>query len=406
MREQLIRDMHRAVREVTQWPRKEVRIFHHNDSDGLSSGAILTRAFERAGFRIERFCLEKPYPALLQKVYEQEGGIIVFADFAGRIAPILSDLNRERNLTLILDHHVAAASTDPKVHNLDPCLYGLKGDRDISGSTTCYLFAHTLDPANRDLAHIAAIGAVGDEFFVDGCLVSENRDVTLEAVRQGKMEIRKQEVGERYYLNTRRGQLPCDEFGAYLDTLGAAGYYQSGPEMGVQVCLEGTTEESDRMLAELKSVQARAFEEELKRIRSGGLIKTDHIQWFQVENRFKPMGVKMIGVFCDAIKNSEHVDPDKYVAGFQIIPDQIPGFGPIGMKDVKISMRVSAKMEANIRAGRTIGLDVLLPEATNKLGGFSDACHTLTAATTVAIGKEKQLIEEMEKILSQVDSVD
>ena len=55
-------------------------------------------------------------------IYEQEGGIIVFADFAGRIAPILSDLNRGRNLTLILDHHVAEPSTDPKVHNLDPCL--------------------------------------------------------------------------------------------------------------------------------------------------------------------------------------------------------------------------------------------------------------------------------------------
>ena len=403
MRENLIKDMQKAIEELPQWPRKEVQVFHHNDSDGLSSGAILTRTFERAGFGIKRFCLEKPYPALLQKVYAQEGGIIVFADFAGRIAPILSDLNRGRNLTLILDHHVAEASTDPKVHNLDPCLYGLKGDRDISGSTTCYLFARTLDPDNKDLAYMAAIGAVGDEFFVDGCLVSENRDVTLEAVKQGKMEIREQAVGERYYLNTPRGQVPCDEFGAYLDTLGAAGYYQNGPDMGIKVCLEGTTEDSDRMLADLKSVQAAAFEEELKRIQSGALIKTDHIQWFQVENRFQPMGVKMIGVFCDAIKNSEHVDPAKYVAGFQIIPDEIPGFGPIGMNDVKISMRVSAQMEADIRAGRTMGLDVLLPEATNKLGGFSDACHTLTAATTVAIGKEEQLIEEMERILKEVD---
>lgn len=403
MREQLIKDMQKAVEEITHWPRKKVQIFHHNDSDGLSSGAILTRTFERAGFEIKRFCLEKPYPALLQKVYEQEGGIIVFADFAGRIAPILSDLNRGRNLTLILDHHVAEVSTDPKVHNLDPCLYGLKGDRDISGSTTCYLFARTLDPANKDLAYLAAIGAVGDEFFVDGCLVSENRDVTLEAVKQGKMEIREQEAGERYYLNTPRGQVPCDEFGAYLDTLGAAGYYQNGPDMGIKVCLDGTTEDSDRMLEKLKSVQAKAFEEELNRIQSGALIKTDHIQWFEVKNRFKPMGVKMIGVFCNAIKNTEHVDPSKYVAGFQIIPDEIPGFGPIGMKDVKISMRVSAKMEADIRAGRTMGLDVLLPEATNKLGGFSDACHTLTAATTVAIGKEEQLIQEMEKLLSKVD---
>jgi single-stranded DNA-specific DHH superfamily exonuclease len=69
----------------------------------------------------------------LAKVYEQEGSVLIFADFAGKIAPLISDLNSGRNLTLILDHHVAEPSTDPKVHNLDPDLFGLKGDRDISG---------------------------------------------------------------------------------------------------------------------------------------------------------------------------------------------------------------------------------------------------------------------------------
>jgi len=403
LRDQLINAMENAIREVKQWPKKEAQIFHHNDSDGLSSGAILTRTFERADFAVRRFCLEKPYPALLQKVYDQEGGLIVFADFAGRIAPLLSDLNQGRNLTLILDHHVAAAATDPRVHNLDPDLYGLKGDRDIAGATTCYLFAHTWDSVNKDLAVIAAIGAVGDEFFVDGCLVNENRAVALEAVKQGRMEIRPHAMGERYYLNTASGPVPCDEFGAYLDTLGAAGFYRNGPDLGVKVCLEGKSAESDRMLNDLKVIQAKAFEDAISRIQSGALKKTEHIQWFHVENRFAPMGVKMIGVFCDAIKNTAYVDPDRYVAGFQIIPDQIPGFGPVGMNDVKISMRVSGKMEDEIRAGKKMGLDVLLPEATNKLGGFSDACHTLTAATTVAIGKEEALIQEMEKILSKVD---
>jgi hypothetical protein len=155
------------------------------------------------------------------------------------------------------------------------------------------------------------------------------------------------------------------------------------------------------MLQALKAVQAKAFEQEIRRLKSGALKKTEHIQWFQVENRFKPMGVKMIGVFCDAIKNSDFIDPKRYVAGYQIIPTEIPGFGPISMNDVKISMRVSAFMEAEIRSGRSMALNILLPEATNKLGGFSDACHSLTAATTVAIGKEEALIEEMEKILAQ-----
>ncbi len=111
------------------------------------------------------------------------------------------------------------------------------------------------------------------------------------------------------------------------------------------------------------------------------------------------MGVKMIGAFCDAIRETKLIDPQKYLAGFQIIPDEIPGFGSIKFDQVKISMRVSPQMEGEIRAGKVMGLNILLPEATNRLGGFSDACHSLTAATTVAIGKEEKLIEEMEKII-------
>jgi single-stranded-DNA-specific exonuclease len=397
----LIDAMGLAIQELNRWPEKTVQVFHHNDSDGLSSGAILSRAFERQGYKVQRFCLEKPYPAVLRKVYEQEGGIIVFADFAGRIAPLLSDLNNGRNLTLILDHHVAVASTDPRVHNLDPDLYGLKGDRDISGSTTCYLFALALDQANSDLASIAAIGAVGDGFFVDGKLVSQNRAAAMEAVHQGLIEIKGYTNGEQYYLNTTKGQLNCIEVGDYLDLLGGVGYYKDGPDMGVKVCLDGFSPETDRLVEELKVIRTKIFNEEITRLRSGELIQSPHIQWFQVEKRFFPMGVKMIGAFCDAIKDTDLIDPKKYLAGFQTIPDEIPGFGAIKFNEVKVSMRVSPYMEGEIRAARAMGLNILLPEATNKLGGFSDACHSLTAATTVAIGKEEKLINEMEQIIER-----
>jgi hypothetical protein len=349
--------------------------------------------------------LEKPYPAVLKKVYEQEGRILIFADFAGRIAPLISELNQGRNLTLILDHHVAEASTDSKVHNLDPDLFGLKGDRDISGSTTCYLFAVTMDPANHDLAPIAAVGAVADGFFVDGRLVSQNRDAALEAAQQGNFEIEEVENGEKYWLKNSNGNIPVLEFGDYLDLLGGVGYYQNGPDMGVKVCLEGVSPESDQMVEELKATRRRIFDDEIARLQCGGWKQAPHIQWFHVENRFFPMGVKMIGAFCDAIRETKLIDPNKYLAGFQIIPDEIPGFGAIRFNEVKISMRVSPYMEREIRAGRIMGLNILLPEATNRLGGFSDACHSLTAATTVAIGKEEQLIEEMEKIIQGESNV-
>ncbi len=391
--------MEQAIRELRAWPDKTVQLFHHNDSDGLSSGAVLTRALEREGFKVQRYCLEKPYPAVLRKVFEQEGKLLIFADFAGRIAPLISDLNQSRNLVLLLDHHVAEPSRDPKVHNLDPDLFGLKGDRDISASTTCYLFARCLNEVNRDLAYVAAIGAVGDGFFVDGALVSQNHDAAVEAEQQGLIQIKKQAVGEQYFLTGSKGGVLVSELGDYLDVLGGVGYYQGGPDMGVKVCLEGVSPESDRMVEELKAVRTRIFDQEIARLRAGELHQAPHIQWFHVQKRLFPMGVKMIGAFCDAIRITDLIDPKKYLAGFQIIPDEIPGIGAIRFNEVKVSMRVSPAMENEIRAGHLMGLNILLPEATSRLGGFSDACHSLTAAVTVAIGKEELLIEEMEKII-------
>jgi hypothetical protein len=391
--------MEAAITEVDGWRDRWVQILHHNDADGLSSAAVLTRAFERRDFEVSRVCLEKPYPAVLEKVFEERDRLIVLTDFAGRIAPLISDLNRSRNLVLILDHHKAQPATDPQVHLLDPELFGLRGDRDITASTTCYLFACTLDEANRDLAGIAAVGAVGDRFFVDGRLAGPNREAAFEAERQGQLEIEDGDDGEHYFLLTSTGRVDCSDFARGLDTLGGAGYHCGGPETGVAVCLEGPTTESEEILKELRSIQDRTFAGEIARIREAGWNQTTHIQWIHVHDRFEPMGVKMIGAFLDAIRNSDLADPEKYLAGFQTVPNQVPGIGAFDFNQAKVSMRVADSMEAGIRGGEILGLDLLLPEATGRVGGFSDACHSLTAATTVPVGSENRLIVEMEKVL-------
>jgi hypothetical protein len=396
----LLAAMEAAIAEVVRLGDQKVQILHHNDADGLCSGAILTRAFERKGVDPHRICLEKPYPAVLEKVFDQEDRLIVLTDFAGRIAPLISDLNRGRNLVLILDHHRAELPTDDRVHLLDPEIFGLRGDRDITASTTCFLFARTLDSRNRDLARVATIGAVGDRFFVDGRLAGPNREAALETQRQGLLEIEDEEHGETYTLITSSGPIDCSAFARNLDTFGGAGYYRGGPEVGIAVCLDGPTRESNAKLSELREVQERAFYEEVKRIRRDGWRQTEHIQWLHVHDRFEPMGVKMIGAFLDAIRNTEDVDPGRYLAGFQIIPNQVPGIGEFEFDQVKISMRVADPMEEGIRSGDVLGLDILLPEATAQVDGFSDACHSLTAATTVAVGREEELIEQMERILT------
>jgi len=399
MLSELMAAMAAAVDEIGKWPDRTVQLLHHNDADGLTAGAILTRAFEGAGFTVDRYCLEKPYPVVLEKVCMQADRLIVFADFAGRSAPLISALNQGRNLIVILDHHKAAPVADDRLLHLNPELYGLAGDRDMSAATTAFLFARTLDADNTDLAGLAVIGAVGDGFFVDGRLAGPNREVAQEAEQQGGLEIQRVENGEKYVCRLVGRSLSCRKLSAYLDTLGAVGYYRNGPELGIHVCLNGMTPESDRIHANLEKLQARAFETEFQRIRQEGLQETDHIQWFHVEDRFAPMGVKTIGTFCERYKERAPFKSGKFTAGFQVIPAEVPGFGLLGLNQVKISMRVPENLQREIRAGRVPGLDAFLPAATSRLDGFADACHSLAAATTVAVGREAALINLMEEML-------
>jgi single-stranded-DNA-specific exonuclease len=399
MIEEWMRRMEQAWRELSNWNQSKVHIFHHNDTDGLTSGAILTEAFEGKGYAVHRYALEKPYPAVLKKIFTQKREVLIFADFAGRIAPLLSELNGGRNLVLILDHHAALEATDSKVYNLDPDLFGLKGDLDISASVTCYAFSKVMDQKNIDLAYLASLGAVGDEFFLDGKLVSENRGAVLEAVEQGRVRIEEQENGEDYLFKTADGEISGASLSEYLETLGAVGYYGKGPDLAIEVCLKGFTEKSHQAYKTFLALKEEKFRHEIERLKSGRMNQATYIQWFHVENRLSPMGVKMIGALCDALKNMDFIQPEKYLAGFQVIPNEIPGFGRVELNEVKISMRVSRYLEERIRAKKALGLNQFLPEATDKLHGFSDACHSLTAATTVAIGKEEELIKEMDQIL-------
>ena len=114
------------------------------------------------------------------------------------------------------------------------------------------------------------------------------------------------------------------------------------------------------------------------------------------------MGVKMIGVFCNIIKNMDFLDKTKYLAGFQTVPNKVPGFGEIEFNSTKISMRVSNFLTEKIRSGSAPGLSSFLPAATLNMGGFADACHGLSAATTVKIGQEEDLIIEIEKELTKL----
>ena len=406
MKKDLLRAMEQAISALKQEAGRKITLLHHNDTDGLSSGTILLNVFEKIGYTVERFSLEKPYPQVLDKLFARSGEIIVLADFAGKIAPLISEKNGQKNLVIILDHHPPESVDDERVHLLDGELFGLKGDRDISASAACYLFADLLlrsfgVDAEPDV-HLGVLGAIGDGFFVNGALAGVNREVLDSAVNRGLMKVTRTESGEKYRIRINSREYDAAEICNVLDTVGGVGYYQNGTDTGIEICRNGVNSKTAEYAKDLKKKQDAIFSREIEHIESN-LITTEHLQWFDVKDRFQPMGVKMIGVFCTLIKDMDFLDHTKYLAGFQRVPDEVPGFGRIEFDASKISMRVSGYLTEKIRSGQKPGLYDFLPEATAGIGGFSDACHRLSAATTVKVGQEDLLIEEMEKVLKKME---
>ncbi|MCL2294081.1 MAG: hypothetical protein FWC36_04360 [Spirochaetes bacterium] len=404
--EQYLESIREGIKKLKEYSAKELILLHHNDSDGITSGAILLKAFQRAGYNVKRFSLEKPYPALLEKLFEQNAWkIIVFADFAAKIAPLISRLNKGKNLVIILDHHKAEESEDDLVINLVPDFFGLRGDRDISASCVSYFFAKELDDANKELVHIAAFGGIADFYYIDNQVHSYNRHCLEDAVNAGLMRIEKNAVAEagqdteQFFIKLGEKKVNVNNFYPMIDIAGGVGFYDGGVDLAISVFLDGLTEEKLLKLEDYKKTKDTLFNAELERVKKNKLNDTGNIQWLDVKDRFSPMGVKMIGLFLKEIVNMDFIDPNKYLAGFMLVPDNVPGFGDIKIGHTKVSMRSSRKLSAEIIDKKMPGMNEFLPEATNNLGGFADACHTVSAATTIDAGKEKELMLEAQRVL-------
>ena len=379
----------------------EVALIHHNDADGLTSAAILETALARAGFSVHRICIERVHPPIVARIHEQFPTTIFYVDLGGQAAPVISDANKSRRTTLILDHHHPQKPTDSRVLNIATEFFGLSGEIDISASTAAYFFALELDKANRDLAYVAVLGAVGDEHDREGGLVKENCEALQDAIEQSQVRIDLNEQGKEIYSLTHFGDVvPMAPLAIAVTTLGGVGYYSDGPDLGVRVCLEGLFPEAKHRLEELRQIQQTAYQETTARLMRDGFQETKHIQWFTVGDDFSPMGVKIIGEYCWDIRNESFVNPEKYIVGFQNMAPEIPGVGSFDWAQTKASMRLPTPLEHKVLVDRSMpGLSFLVPEAARQVGGSIDACHDYTAATIVDIGQEEALVMAMDKLV-------
>lgn len=139
-----------------------IRVISHLDADGLSSAAILTKALKRIDKKFALTIVKQLSPKILSQFKAESYETFLFVDLgSGNLEDIKSTIKAKK--IIILDHHLPqhTENLDSLVH-LNPMLFGLDGNKDVSGAGLAYLFSKFLDEKNTDLATIALVGAIGD----------------------------------------------------------------------------------------------------------------------------------------------------------------------------------------------------------------------------------------------------
>ncbi len=385
--EDYYKKVHSAISELRESDTKDVILVYHDDADALSSCAITKTALEREGYKVKAFCLEKVYPEVIEDVHRGKGKIIFYADIGSAHANYISEVNSSRNLTIILDHHDPMPAKDPKVFDLNFEHYGFQGETDFSGSTCNYFFAKALNESNVDLSYLALVGSKE----IPGEYVSLNKVVFDEALKNGIVKISGKSI------KIVKPEARVDDLFAKLQILGAVGYYENGPELGVQTCLEGISEEVKQKIEEWEEKRKRVNKQVILKLYRERLKETEHIQWFDATDLYKGMGTKVIGQFCSFLSyQSKLIKPDKYIFGFVNVPPEVPGWGKLKGELSKVSVRVPKGLHTLIEQGNMFGAVELLVKASEGFG-VADG-HKYAANDVIPQDRKRILVEKADTI--------
>ena len=177
----LKKDADSAARFIKQ--HTHVCLVTHNDSDGLTSAAIMIQALKRENISYFHKVIPKMDAGTVSYLASSfpEDFLMIFCDIGSGQSEFLSVLP---NPIVILDHHVPVGKSPAKVV-VNPMLVGLEGSYMISGAGVSYLTARAMREENSDLSSLAVAGMIGDRQL----MVSANADILKDAVEAGTVAV-------------------------------------------------------------------------------------------------------------------------------------------------------------------------------------------------------------------------
>ncbi len=170
-----------------------VKLVSHVDSDGLTAASILAKALKRLGVGFQIRVILQVDEESLTDALAGASTFIVFTDLGSGSLSLIKEIVGTRR-AMILDHHQPLGSESREaVFHVNPHLFGIDGQREISGSGVAYLTAKAMDAGNLDLSYLAIVGALGDlqDKNEERALLGLNRLIVQDAQDRGLVKVDK-----------------------------------------------------------------------------------------------------------------------------------------------------------------------------------------------------------------------
>lgn len=370
----------------------EALVVHHDEADGLCSGAITKVALEGMGLRTRLICLDKLYPEVVKEIEAGSRRVVAYSDIGSGHIEWLRKWNKTNNLILALDHHDTTEATDPLIHNVNPELDGLSGEKDASSSTVAYLFAKTIEASSSSLAPLAVIGSAE--------IPGEATGLNLVPLKDGEAIGTVHSAGKGVKVDLGASSLSPSRASTILNVLGSVGYFRHGPETGIRACLNGFDAETLRQANKFEEERKDANQRMLSVIRKKSLSQLKNVQWFNAKDNYEGMSGKVVGSFCSYLTYQRFVNPAKYLIGMMNVPPDIPGWGKLPSSMVKVSGRAPRILAKLIGEGKRPPLSKILPAACEKVGGFGDG-HSVAASGVFPLRSEEQFLDAIDFLATE-----
>ncbi len=184
---------------------KIVRLFSHNDADGLSAAGIMCNALCRSGIIFQATIVSQFDQSTIDLIEKTSHGTVILCDMGSGQVELTSKIKK----AIIIDHHKPTGKLE-HVH-FNPHLAGIDGSSELCASCGAYMVARKMGE-NTDLAGLALAGAIGDKQPMKG----GNKFILDEAIGKKAVTVRK---------GLRMGDDPVEElleygFEPYLDITG------------------------------------------------------------------------------------------------------------------------------------------------------------------------------------------